>query len=447
MIFALLKQLQRSLLWLFAKVINFLKRQKRDRILAMMLLLISVVILFGYYYLPGSYNFEGNIIAKEMSFTYIGRQEKLMLDTIRDIKNLDIQGRQPQALVLKGKFSSNSNPAINQKLSQLEKLTIELPYPTSRLILTPKNSSKSELSILDLRIQPNSRVNQLVYEPLNTQLSLCLQAASLPPDTCLFPEEFPDESTPIEKTLLGKLKVQLGQQELALSLAGVNLLELGISSDTYEELLLQFKPSIDEFLFSLLTPTHLSIKLPNPAKANSSTVNDSAEWFRRDLEVKQVDFLRFDMTSRVKDELRISTILEGKVRMKEQMMDIQPEQFLIIPSGQAGVRRLRSIRINLKSPQGLQTLISGESNSIAVGLYPEFPVQTIKPSWLSKYLSQEAINALLAFIGAFTAILYPRLFPESPATTNLSQQNNQVGDSSQTTNLPQQNNQGNNSSP
>jgi hypothetical protein len=148
------------------------------------------------------------------------------------------------------------------------------------------------------------------------------------------------------------------------------------------------------------------------------------------LEVSQVSFSRFDTTGYVKDELEISTILEGKVRMGAQVMELQPEQFLIIPPGQPGVRRLRSIRIDPKSPQWLQTLISGESNSIAVGLYSEFPVQTIKPSLLSKYLSQEAINALLAFIGAFTAVLYPRLFPEAPQTTNVpQQQNNQGGNS------------------
>ncbi|MBX9254311.1 hypothetical protein H1Q63_10215 [Desmonostoc muscorum CCALA 125] len=428
-IFAAIRWLILGLLGIFVGVFNFLRREKRDRILAIIFLLISAAIIVGYYYFPGSYNFEGSIVAQGMSFTYIGQQEKLILNTIRDIKNLDIQGRQPQALVLRGQFYSKSNPTLNQKLSQLKQLTVELPYATSRLILTPANLSKSELSISEFRLLHQSRVSQLVYEPKNNQMSLCLQSATLPPETCLFPEEFSDKLVLADKTSLGSLKVQLGQQELIVSLAGINLPELGIRSvpDVYQELLLQFKPNIDEFLFSLLTPTYLSIKLPDTVKLNKSTVNDPADWFRRDLEVSEVSFSRFDMTGYVKDELQISTILEGKLRMGAQMMDIQPEQFLIIPPGQKGVHRLRTIRINPQSPQGLQTLISGESNSISVGLYPEFPVQTIKPTWLSKYLSQEGINALLAFIGAFTAILYPRLFPESPQTINVSQQHNQGG--------------------
>lgn len=49
-----------------------------------------------------------------------------------------------------------------------------------------------------------------------------------------------------------------------------------------------------------------------------------------------------------------------------------------------------------------------------MGLDPKFPVESIKPSWLSKYFSQEAVNALLAFIAALTAVLLPRLFPEPP---------------------------------
>ncbi|ARV60417.1 hypothetical protein BZZ01_18860 [Nostocales cyanobacterium HT-58-2] len=401
----------------FLRAINYLKKQKLDRILAIVVFAISIVILLANYVFLGSYNFEGSLTVREMSFTYTGQTEKLFLNTIRSIQNLDFQGKQPQALVLTGKFSSKSDPVLNQKLTQLKQLTIELPHATSRLILTPANRNKSELSILELHLLPDSSVNQLAYEPKKTQLSLCLQAASLPPDTCLFPEGLRDKfANPV-----GSLRVQLGQRALVVSLAGVNLPELNIRSDAEasEELLLEVEPKNDEFLLPLLTPTSLFIQLP-VAKVAQSDANDVAEWFRRNLDVTHVNFSRLDTTGKVKDELQISTILEGKVRMGAQVMELQPEQFLIIPPKEVGIRRLRSIRIHPNSPQGLQTLISGETRGIAVGLYPAFPVQKIEPSWLSKHISQDAVNALLTFLGALNGILLPRLLPESPQKPDLS---------------------------
>ena len=101
--------------------------------------------------------------------------------------------------------------------------------------------------------------------------------------------------------------------------------------------------------------------------------------------------------------------------MKDRELELEKNQFLIIANDKPGIRKLRYLSINPLQTQGLQTFISGKSKGIAVGLYREFPIKTIKPSWLSKYFSSEAIAGILSFISAFTAIVLEKiLFPDNP---------------------------------
>lgn len=393
--------------------------QRRDKVLVAILLLIWVAILLGNFFFRASDIFEGNLLVQEMSFTYTGEQKKLFLKNISNIKNLDLQGSQPQPLILTGKFSSNE-PTLNQKLSQRRQLTIELPYATSRFILKPANSSQtSELNILELRIHPNSQLNQLSYTSQPSQLSFCIQSATVKPETCLFPENLVDNPTQSKSVTIGSIKLTLGQQPLTVSLGMFNLPELNIKSDinSPQELNFQFVPqAIDERLLTIASPTRFFITLPNLPKTVNSQAANSSQWLRGDIAVKDVRFTRFDITDNVTDELKTSTILSGEVRMGKDVMKLQANQFLVLSDKQA-IKKLRYIEINPQPPQGLQTLIFGKSKGIAVGLYPEFPVQRIEPTWLSKHLSQEAVNALLAFIAAFTGVLLPRLFPEPPKNT------------------------------
>lgn len=177
-----------------------------------------------------------------------------------------------------------------------------------------------------------------------------------------------------------------------------------------QEISLQFIPEVDELFLPIISPTHLFIKLPENNQTEKLVTE--TQWLREDIEVSNVTFSRFDITNNVTDEIKKSTILEGKVRMGNKIIELQPNQFLTILSKKPGIKKLRYIQIKTQYPQGLKTLFFGKSKGIAVGLYPEFPLQKIEPSWLSKYLSQEAINSILAFIAAFTGILLPRLFPE-----------------------------------
>lgn len=395
------------------------KRPKRrvqpDQLLALLLLLFWLAVLLGNFVFRGQFVFEGNAVAQEISFTYSGQSEKRFLNRIQDIRNLDLEGSQPEPLVLTGKFSSPSDPALNQKLAKLSKnqLTIQLPYAKSRLILSSLNPAQSsELAILGLKLSPASRVNQLAYSFGSEQLSFCLQAASQPAETCLFPDSLLDRPTSAPTASVGDLELSLGQP-LTVSLELVNISELGIKADVKapQTIALQFVPAIDNLIFTLLSPTRIYANLPKPP-ASTVEIDDSNQWIRGDITAENVSFTRFEMTSDVIDELKVSTVLQGEIRMGREVMQLQPKQFLV-PQSKPGIQKLRYIQPHANSPQGLQTRFAGQSSGIATGLYPEFPVQKIEPSWLSRYLSQEGVNALLAFIAGLTGVLLPRLFPSS----------------------------------
>ena len=165
----------------FSKLVQYCLKLKRfDLLSAVVLLTIWIAILLANFYFHGSYVFEGNIIAREVSFTYIGQEKKLFLNTITKIKKLNIQGTQPEPLILIGKFSSKSDPMLNQKLIGLKKLTVNLKYPTSSLLLNPISSTETnKLSIFEARIYPGSRIDRLAYNSQTFQLSFCIQASDI----------------------------------------------------------------------------------------------------------------------------------------------------------------------------------------------------------------------------------------------------------------------------
>lgn len=404
----LLKLLCRWLLKSLRKFAVLLRRQQRwDKILVIFLMIFWLIIIIGYFFFPGSYAFEGNLIVKEMSFNYTGQTEKLFLQSINNIKNIDLQGIILQPITLTGSFSS-SEPELNEKLAKLTELTIELKNTTSNLIFTPANSPDSEIEIQELRLHPASQVNQLTYNSKQNQLSFCLQESSMDTEACLSSDILPLSELNKKQEAVGNLKLYIGQKPLIVNLAMVNIPALDITDG--EEISLQFAPQVDELFISILSPTHLFIDLPENNQSENAITE--IQWLRGDIEVSNVSFSRFDTTNNVTDEIQNSTILEGQVRMGSQKIELQPNQFLIVLSKTPGIKKIRNIQIKNQSPQGLNTLFFGESKGVAVGLYPEFPLQKIELSWLSKHFSQEATNSILAFLAACTGILLPRLFPE-----------------------------------
>ena len=138
--------------------------------LGLIILFICTFLILTSLFWHGSNIFEGNITVQEMSFTYaVNQEKKLFINAIRDLKKLDFEGK--QNVTINGHFMSKSDA----KLNQLNKITIQLPYPKSKLTLTPVEPNKlSEIELIDLQLQPNTEVNQLRYNSYGNILSLCL---------------------------------------------------------------------------------------------------------------------------------------------------------------------------------------------------------------------------------------------------------------------------------
>jgi hypothetical protein len=400
--------------------------RRRDQLLAILLLLIWIVLLLGNFYFRGVSRFEGTLTTQTMSFTYNDQANKLFLNNINNIAKLTITGKQPTNLTLNGKFSSLDS-TLNLKLQPLTHLDIQLATPRSSLILETANAKKGNAIVLkELRILPNTQIEQLAYLPNTKQLKFCLQSSSQELNTC-------ENLSPVESkpTSLGTLKFSVNPTAINLYLIKVKIPKLGIEEETLQETQLRWQPEGQDFILTLSAPTSLQIDFPKTVKtAEGNTTEDVAQTIRGNIPVKNVRFSKLDRTGNVSDDIETSEILEGEVRMMGQSLKLQPSQFLIIPTNRdfdktncrispsenPGIQLLRDIRINTKSPQGLQTLFTGESKCLEIGLYERFPTQSIEPSWLLKYLPQEGINAIYTLIGAFTGILFPRLFPEKDNT-------------------------------
>ncbi len=172
----------------FSNLWSYLIGIKRShQITAILTALIWIILFLLLIVFKGSYIFEGQIIVREMSFTFDGKSEKPLLQNVIGIEKIDLMGKQSQPLTFKGKFTSEDK-IINQKLNSLDKIKIDFPYATSRLILTSTDPSLGqEFAISNLRINPQTRINQLTYNQ-DQQLSFCLQSAIQPSEYCLFPE-------------------------------------------------------------------------------------------------------------------------------------------------------------------------------------------------------------------------------------------------------------------
>ena len=60
--------------------------------------------------------------------------------------------------------------------------------------------------------------------------------------------------------------------------------------------------------------------------------NNAITWFRKDIDVKNVQFSRYETTQIVTDELKISTILQGEIRLGKEKIELEKNQFLTTKS-------------------------------------------------------------------------------------------------------------------
>ena len=401
----------------FHNLWSYITRIKRSHlIITIITALIWIILILLLIVFKGSYIFEGQIVASEMSFTYNGKSEKPLLQNVMGVGKIDLRGKQAQSLTLKGKFTSEDD-IINQKLNKLDKIKVDFPYSTSRLILTSNDPDlEKEFGISELRINPQTRINQLTYNQ-DQQLYFCLQSAAQPSEYCLFPENADNDSKLSAAQSLGNLNLRLAKQTYILNLEQINIPEINITSDqnSYQSLELKYIPQTQEPQLNILSPTQIRINLPKKTKTKPDQETENHQWFYEDLDVKDVDFYRFQQSSNVRDEIQNSTIISGKLRMHRQDLNLEKNQFLIVADDKPGIRKLRYLSINPQKPPSLTTFISGKSKGIATGLYPQFPIAQIQPSLLAKYLSSEAIAAVLSFFSAFTALVIEKvLFKDNP---------------------------------
>ncbi|MEH2298059.1 MAG: tape measure protein [Nostoc sp.] len=168
---------------------------------------------------PGTHTFEGNIIAQQMSFVYIGEESKLFLQDIRGIKELENQGK--QTLTFTGNFQSETWPEINK----LDSLKIQLKDSDSRWIVASANpQDTSEISINELRLQPNTKITGLSYDFYRNQLAFSLQPNS-------------NLNQKINPNTLG---LDLGGQPIEVIVEGYELLDFKLPNQPDNQIPLEF---------------------------------------------------------------------------------------------------------------------------------------------------------------------------------------------------------------
>ena len=357
----------------FKHLITYLARKKI--VIFVLLLLLSFGTITFSTILPHSHIFEGSLTVEEMSFTYNGQKPKLFLQSMRSISNLESEG--VQTLNFAGKFKSESFPQINQ----LKDLKIELNSSESKLIIAPENSKlPSEIDLTKLLLQPNTEVAGLNYDSYNKKLAFSLQP----------------QPTSKSGNKPNDLKLYLGDQPLKVSLEGYKLPAVKLANRS-EQTALEFiyLPDNKELNLELAKDTNLYITTTAPSK------NDLDQWFRGKIVTKNVNFQRIDRSGDIRDDLAISTIIEGKIRMVEQEREIKDNQFLMgeNPNSPLNIELIRHLQI--VPNKGLEVRIAGKTQQIKIGLDKDFPVSSIQGSWLDGILPRDAIIALFSF-GAAT---------------------------------------------
>lgn len=356
----------------------------RNSLLVLLLLLFLTIVSFAAI-VPGTHTFEGNIIAQEMSFIYNGKQSKLFLQDIRGIKELENEGK--QTLTFTGNFQSETWTELNQSNS----LKIQLKDSNSRWIIAPTNlQATSDINLDELRLQPNTKVSGLSYDFYRNQLAFSVQS----------------NSKLDLKSNQNTLELYLGEQPIKVIVEGYELdSKLPNQPDKQTPLEFIVNPNNKKINLEIAPNTNLYITLAKSPKY------ESEQWFREKIETKDVKFLDLDRNGKdARDDLKISTIVEGKIRMVGQEQDIKQNQFLMgdNPDNPLNIELIRHPQIVPK--KGIEARFSGKTKEIQIGLDRDFPVSQIQGSWLDGVLPRDAIIALFSFGAATVANLLSWLF-------------------------------------
>jgi len=335
----LLEKLGKVIIWCLKKLgqllqalIQFLNNKKLWVPLLSLTLLLAFI---AYIFVPVEDKFEGILLVNELSFK-TNQPNKLLVESIRGITQFELGGE--QTLPLTGQFFSESEPRLNQ----VNSLKIELLSTRSKLIITPVNAERdsdtdskisSGMELTELRLLHKTDITKLTYKPFDSRLLISLQPTS-------------SQEQATNSNFLS-LMLYLGNQPLKLLLEGYRLPEHNLqdSLDVPNPLELIFTPDNSNLNLDMSKPVNLSISLPDP-NAVAST-----HWFRDDLGIQEINFYEKSRTGiDNRDEIYSSTILSGKIRMAEQELKVERDQFLLLDN--PGIQKLRHLEI--KHPQGLE---------------------------------------------------------------------------------------------
>ncbi|MDZ8227641.1 hypothetical protein [Nostoc sp. ChiVER01] len=385
------------------RLLRIISNHKNSLLVLLLLLLLTIVTFAAI--VPGTHTFEGNIISKKMSFTYNEEESKLFLQNISGIKELENYGR--QTLTFTGDFNCKTWP----KLNHLHSLTIDLKNNDSRWIIAPNNlhatSDKNNLITLEeLPLQPNTKVTELSYDFLRTQLTFKLQS----------------NSKLNLKNNQNRLKLDLGKQPFRVILEGYelppNLKKLLNQPDKQTPLECNVKPYNQQLNPNIAPNTKFYITLAEAPKY------ESEQWFREKIETKEVKFLNLDISGKdFKQDLINSTIVEGKIRMVGQEQEIKKNEFLMgdKPDPIKTPLNIKEIRhLEIVPKKGIEARFSGKTKKIQIGIDPDFPVSQIQGSWLDGVLPRDAIIALFSFGAATVANLLSWLFSNASKSASKS---------------------------
>lgn len=359
---------------------KYLIRQQLSILVIILLVVLCIVTIAAI--VPGTHTFEGNLIFQEMSFTYNEPQPKVFLQNLKNIQELETEGI--QNLTFTGSFQSQL-PEINKSNS----LEIQLLEEKSKIIISPANSTESEITLGKLQLQPQTRITKLNYDFERQGL-----AFSVVPNS----ENHPNI-----------LEISLGQKPIKVTIAGYKIPSLNLpkSLDDQEELEFIVTPDNPGFTLKIQKDTNIYLKLSKPPEKYESN-----RWFKGKIQTKDVKFTQLLKDGNdPKNDLEISTIIEGKIRMVEQDRDIKENQFLMGENSDKplNIQVINNMQI-IPEKKGIEARFSGKTKKIQIGLDQDFPVSSIQGSWLDGVLPRDAIIALFSFGAATVANLLSWLF-------------------------------------
>lgn len=373
-----LRRLKISLEQLFSfHIWQSLRNRRRELFALILLIFFSSVLLLAL--VPGQSRFETRVTTTQMSFNVALSSDETRRRFFYNIRNLEafnLKGSYPEAITLAGQFTSET-------LGTLTELSIELPHDYSQIRLQAIAQTDVEqphdLEVRALQLQDQTQVDELRYVPSNRRLDLQFSHKEMP---------VPNEGSFLE--------LYIGQQALQLTLEGyrISLPDRILEDlDGNKPLTMTFKPAISELALPL--PKIGSISLSLPPLANIDTLR----WFWGNLPINQLEFVTEEFQGG--DLLLRSAISEGSVRMGDQELDIEVDQFLLMKK--PGIQKIRYLK--LIEDEGIEVRAVGSSPLVQVGLDPDFPVRSLQSNIIARLFRQDIVVAIVSFSGAMVATL------------------------------------------